>query len=51
MADELERIWKEAIVGTIPEFAWRDWKVSQETLVRIGGYPVEIRTEHLRIQI
>jgi hypothetical protein len=47
MNDELERIWKEAVVlfyGAITEFAWRDWGKSRIRSVRLAGLRAELWT-------
>jgi hypothetical protein len=49
--DELERIWKEAVLAnrdTMPEFAWRGWGKPRDTSVRISGAADEIRTREPR---
>jgi hypothetical protein len=50
MADELERIRKKQSwlkQGTIPEFAWKDWRKLLETSIRLSSVSAGIQTEHL----
>jgi hypothetical protein len=45
MDDDLERIWKEAVI--IPTFVWMAWGKPWKSSVRIAGVPAEIRIENL----
>jgi hypothetical protein len=49
MNDELQRIWKEAVVAKLRytwALAWRKWRQPWEPSVRIAGVPAEIRYQH-----
>jgi hypothetical protein len=43
------RRWSTPNRGTVPAFAWRDWRNSWKTSVRIASVPDGIRIRYSRI--
>jgi hypothetical protein len=53
MTDEMDRIWKEAVMvirDITPAFAWRDYRNPQRASVMMARVEDEIRMQHLLIQ-
>jgi hypothetical protein len=49
MTDELERVWKKAVVSKydiMPAYAWRSWGNKRVTSIGIAADPAKIQIRH-----